>query len=123
MTDKHQDFMNQLNTAVFQSKGVTERWLRMAVKTAAAPSSEQLELGESPIPVVLRPYLNKVARYAYKVTDRDIETLKTQGYVDDAIFELTVSAAVGAGLGRLQRGLAALNGKPEIQRRVGNAPR
>lgn len=110
MSDKHQQLMTQLVTAVYHSKGVTERALRTVIRSAVAPGNNQLETGDSPIPMALRPYLNKVGRYAYKVTDRDIETLKTLGYSEEAIFELTVSAAVGAGLGRLQQGLTALNG-------------
>lgn len=110
MSDKHQEFMTQLAAAVFQSHGVTDRSLRNSIRLAVSPGSDQLETGECPVPAALRPYVQKVGRYAYKVTDRDIETLKDHGYSEEAIFELTVSAAVGAGLGRLQQGLAALNG-------------
>ena len=110
MKDKHQELMTQLITAVFQSKGVTDRSLRISIESAVAPGSDQLETSDSPIPAPLRPYLRKVGRFAYKVSDRDIESLKSQGYSEEDIFELTVSAAVGAGLGRLRQGLAALNG-------------
>ena len=109
MTVKHEDLMAQLVSAVYQGKGVTDQALRGAIRTAVAPGSDELEAGDSPIPAVLRPYLHKVGRYAYKVTGRDVEKLKGQGYSEDAIFELTVSAAVGAGLGRLRQGLAALS--------------
>jgi alkylhydroperoxidase family enzyme len=54
------------------------------------------------------PYLDKVRRHAYKVTDRDVEELKAAGYSEDEIFEHTVSAAVAAGLERLDAGLRAL---------------
>jgi len=109
MPDKHQHLMAQLITAVYQSKGVTRRALRTAIGSAFAPGINQLETGDGSIPVALKPYLNKVGCYAHRVTDGDIETLKSLGYSEEAIFELTVSAAVGAGLGRLQQGLAALN--------------
>ncbi len=108
MTNNHQEFMTQLTTAVFQSNGVTDRSLRLSIESAVAPGSDQFETGHSSIPATLRTYLKKVSRYAYKVTDRDIESLKAQGYSEAAIFELTISAAVGAGLGRLNHGLAAL---------------
>lgn len=107
--NRHQEFMSQLIAAVYLGKGVTERSLRMAIKSAVTPGSDKLETGDSAIPVALKPYLSKVGRHAYKVTDRDIQTLKAGGYSEEAIFELTVSAAVGAGLGRLQQGLTALN--------------
>ena len=37
--------------------------------------------------------------------------LQGAGGADDAIFEITIAAAVGAALGRLERGLAALRGE------------
>jgi hypothetical protein len=110
MRDKRQKFMTQLVTAVYHGKGVTDRSLRAAIKGAVVPGADKLDSNDSPVAVALRPYLNKVSHYAYKVTDRDIEALKTQGYSEEAIFELTISAAVGAGLSRLNQGLAALNG-------------
>ena len=51
------------------------------------------------------PYLEKVRRNAYKVTDGDLEALKSAGYSEDDIFEQTVSVAVAAGLERLEAGL------------------
>ena len=54
------------------------------------------------------PYLDKVRRNAYKVTDEDIQALKDAGYADDVIFEQTVSVAVAAGLERLKAGLEVL---------------
>ena len=54
------------------------------------------------------PYLDKVRRNAYKVTDEDVQALKDSGYSEDVIFEQTVSVAVAAGLERLKAGLEAL---------------
>src|SRR2546421_227979 len=52
------------------------------------------------------------ARYAaYTATDEDLAALQRAGHSDDALFEVTVSAALGAALARLERGLAALRGK------------
>jgi len=45
---------------------------------------------------------------AYKVTDADVEELKAAGHSEDEILEQTVSAAVAAGLLRLEAGLKAL---------------
>src|SRR5439155_17598388 len=63
------------------------------------------------IPAALAAYVDKVARHAYQVTDEDLGALQRAGTSDDALFEVTVSAALGAALGRLERGLAALRGK------------
>lgn len=61
-----------------------------------------------PAPPELAPYLEKVRLHASKVTDRDIDQLRALGFSEDEIFEHTVSAAVAAGLERLDAGLAAL---------------
>jgi alkylhydroperoxidase family enzyme len=63
---------------------------------------------DRPAPFDFAPYLDKVRRHAYKVTDRDVQALKDAGHSEDEIFEQTVSAAVAAGLERLEAGLKAL---------------
>jgi alkylhydroperoxidase family enzyme len=63
---------------------------------------------ERPAPPELAPYLEKVRRHAFQVTDADVQRLKDAGFTEDEIFEHTVSAAVAAGLERLEAGLAAL---------------
>lgn len=59
-------------------------------------------------PAELASYLEKVRLHAYKVTDADVQQLKDAGFSEDEIFEETVAAAVGAGLARLEAGLATL---------------
>jgi alkylhydroperoxidase family enzyme len=71
------------------------------VRVAGAP--------ERAAPAELSDYLEKVRLHAYKVTDRDIEELKSAGLSEDEIFEQTVSAAVAAGLERLDAGLGTLS--------------
>jgi hypothetical protein len=53
-------------------------------------------------------YMAKVRDHAYRVTDTDIEQLKAAGYGEDEIYEVTVSAAVGAALCSLDAGLRRL---------------
>lgn len=72
-----------------------------ALRTAARP--------QLPAPPELAAYLEKVRLHAYKVTDADVEALKTAGFSEDEIFEHTVAAAVAAGLVRLDAGLATLS--------------
>jgi alkylhydroperoxidase family enzyme len=57
-------------------------------------------------------YLEVVRRHAYRVTDEDVERLRDAGLDDDAIFELTVAAALGAGVERLRVGLSLLGREP-----------
>ena len=63
---------------------------------------------ERPAPPDFATYLDKVRTLAYRVTDADVQALKDAGYSEDQIFEHTVSAAVAAGLARLEAGLASL---------------
>ena len=57
---------------------------------------------------VLGHAANKVVFESYKVVDRDFEALNDAGYSDDAIVDITLAAAAGAAMARLQKGLAAL---------------
>jgi alkylhydroperoxidase family enzyme len=59
-------------------------------------------------PADFAPYLDKVRRHAYQVTDRDVQALKDAGYSEDVIFEQTASVAVSAGLERLAAALEVL---------------
>jgi alkylhydroperoxidase family enzyme len=60
----------------------------------------------------LAGYVNMVRRQAYRITDEDVQRLRDVGLDDDAIFELTVAAALGAGAERLQVGLSLLGREP-----------
>ena len=51
---------------------------------------------------------DKIHRHAYKVTDDDIASAQTK-YGDDQMFEIVISAALGASAKRLRVGLAALD--------------
>jgi alkylhydroperoxidase family enzyme len=57
---------------------------------------------------VAQSYAETVRRHAYRVTDADVEALRAGGLSEDEIFELTVSAAVAAGLERLEAGLRVI---------------
>ena len=56
--------------------------------------------GHAPRPLLL-PYLDKVRRRAYAITDRDVAELKAAGASEDQIFEATIAAATEEGLRRL----------------------
>lgn len=89
------------------NRGVTSPDLRRAIESYAANLSAGRQ--EAPIfPPELEAYVRKVTLYAYKVTDEDIASLKELNYTEDDLFEITISAALGAGRTRLECGLAAL---------------
>ena len=58
-------------------------------------------------PADLQSLVDKIHRHAYKVTDDDI-ALAQKNYNDDQMFEIVVSAALGASRNRLLAGLKAL---------------
>jgi alkylhydroperoxidase family enzyme len=60
------------------------------------------------LPDAATRYVEKVRRHAYRVVDADVEALREAGLDEEAIFELTLAAALGAGLERLEAGRAAL---------------
>ena len=62
----------------------------------------------SGVPADLRPLIDKIERHAYKVSDEDIAKAQAK-YGDDSMFEIIVSAALGAADKRLRIGLAALD--------------
>ena len=107
----HSQHVQRIVEAVLNTAGDTQPSLRRTVEARAA------ELGGRPagesreeIPLDLADYVDKVALHAYKTTDADIEGLRKAGYSEDAIFEITLSAAVGAGMARFERGMAVMRG-------------
>ena len=99
--DRHEPLMESLSEAVLETPGDLDPALRRTITAYAG--GEEAELPEE-----LRTYLDKVARHAYKVVDADLDRLRELGYSEDAIFELTLAAALGAARARLEAGLAAL---------------
>ena len=96
MQGRHAEVFRRVHDAVLGDAGALPRATRLALATGSG------------IPPELEAYAHKVARHAYRVTDRDVDALRAAGYDDDAIFEVTVSVALGAGLHRRDVGLAAL---------------
>ena len=92
-----------IETAVLTTPGLTGRSQREAILRGAAAACGLADPAD--LPADLAPLLDKIWRNAYKVVDRDVEALLAAGHADDALFELIVSAAAGAGLARLRRGL------------------
>ncbi len=110
MHHQHDANTRRLVEAVLTSPGETDLALRRAVEAYAAELGGRPDEQADKLPVELATYVNKVALHAYKTTDEDTEALRQAGYSEDAIFEITLSAALGAGMARLERGLAVLKG-------------
>jgi alkylhydroperoxidase family enzyme len=106
--DSHAAYTQRLIEAVLSSPGDTEPSVRRAVAALSAQPGGRLTSNVDAVPPELISYIKKVALHAYKITGEDVEMLLQAGYTEDAIFEITLSAALGAGMARLERGLAAL---------------
>jgi alkylhydroperoxidase family enzyme len=95
--------MDEVARAILKTAGDADLELRRAVAAFAGGDEAQ------DLPDDLRPYIEKVTRNAYKVTDGDVDRLRKAGYSEDAIFELTLAAALGAARSRLDAGLRAMD--------------
>jgi alkylhydroperoxidase family enzyme len=110
--ERHMPLVANLAKSILTTPGDTDPALRQAVEARTAEIGGRR--GQPPageIPEALRAYVDKVAHHAYKVTDGDLDALKQAGYSEDAIFEITLSAALGASRSRMERALAALRGE------------
>jgi alkylhydroperoxidase family enzyme len=108
--DRYRAARQRLHNAILCTPGSTHPDLRQQVATQSRQLSGCLPDEPLQVPSELVSYTQKVARNAYKVIDRDIELLQEAGYSEEAIFEITLSAAFGAGMARLDCGLMALKG-------------
>lgn len=110
MPDRYSTLRQSLIDGVLTTPGDTTPDLRRRVEARAAQHAGIERQESTEVPVELAGYLDKTALHAYKVMDEDIQALKDKGYSEDAILELTLSVALGSGMSRLERGLAALKG-------------
>ena len=93
--DPHASLRDRVLGRVLEGPGETDPALR---KAAAAGRG---------VPGDLQPLVDKIHHHAYRVTDEDIASLRAK-YGDDRMFEIVVSAALGASRRRLMAGLEAL---------------
>jgi hypothetical protein len=95
MNDPHATLRDAVLRQVLSGPGESDA----AIRRAAADNAG--------VPEELRSLVTKVHKHAYKVTDDDIAKLQTT-FGDDRLFEIIVSAALGASSKRLLAGLNAL---------------
>ncbi len=96
IADPHASLRDRVLDSVLQGAGESDP----AIRQAAADGSG--------VPADLQALVDKIHRHAYKVTDDDIARAQAK-YGDDQMFEIVVSAALGASRNRLLAGLEALN--------------
>ena len=95
-TDPHAALRDRVLDGVLAGPGESDPAIRRA---AAARGG---------VPGDLQALVGKIHDHAYKVTDEDVARLQPT-YGDDRLFEVIVSAALGAAHQRLLAGLAALD--------------
>lgn len=93
--DPHAELRDRVLDSVLRGPGESDPALRMSVAE------------RENVPDDLKDLIDKIHRHAYKVTDEDIAGLQKR-YSDDKLFEIVVSAALGASRQRLISGLEAL---------------
>jgi alkylhydroperoxidase family enzyme len=104
------DKIRRLVNAFLTCAGKTTPALRRAIEADGARLAGWERKDEGAVPEALSTYAEKVALHAYKIVDEDVEEMKRAGYSEDEIFEITLGAALGASLARLERGLTLLDG-------------
>jgi len=95
IADPHAKLRDQVLKSVLEGPGESDSALRQAVADGRDVAGD------------LQSLVDKIHRHAYKVTDEDIAKAQAK-YGDDQMFEIVVSAALGASRQRLMAGLRAL---------------
>lgn len=95
-TDPHANLRDLVLHNVLEGPGETNPTLRKSVAEATF------------VPKDLKALVDKIHGHAYKVTDEDIARPQAK-YGDDQMFEIVVSASLGASRIRLLAGLQALD--------------
>lgn len=93
--DPHAALRDRVTATVLDGPGIAPQ----ALRRAAAAGRD--------LPPELQPLVDKVRAHAYRVTDEDVARGQAK-HGDDAMFEVVVSAALGAAHDRLTAGLRAL---------------
>jgi alkylhydroperoxidase family enzyme len=93
--DPHAELRERILRSVLDGRGDTDSAMRHA---AAAGRG---------VPAELQGLVEKIHMHAYRVTDEDVARVQSK-YSDDQLFEVVVSAALGASQRRLVAGLDAL---------------
>ncbi|HVV85340.1 MAG TPA: hypothetical protein VHE35_19895 [Kofleriaceae bacterium] len=76
--------------------------------TALPAETRRAALERGALAPELAAYVDKVESNAAGLRDEDVARLKEAGLDEEQIFELTLAAALGAGLRRMEAALAAL---------------
>jgi len=94
--DPHAPLRDAALRSVLEGPGQADAAVRQAAAEGVGSSAE------------LQALVDRIDRHAYRVTDEEIARLQAV-HGDDRLFEIIVSAALGASRRRLEAGLRALD--------------
>jgi hypothetical protein len=94
MDDRFASFRDATAAALLKSPGTTPQELRQAIANGNPPPE-------------LKTLVEKIRTRAYTVTDQDVDALRSR-YTEDQLFEIIVSAVLGAASDRLAAAHRAL---------------
>jgi alkylhydroperoxidase family enzyme len=98
---RHAKQLAALLQAVLESPGATDPAVRHAVYRGESQSAP------------VGAYVEQIRSQSYRIGDEDVQRLLASGLSQDAVFELTVAAALGAAAERLEAGLRAMHAMRE----------
>lgn len=93
---RHADRIAALQRAILETPGATDRSERLAAEAGQATGTPA------------DAYLAKVRTESYRIIDADVDALRTAGIPEDAIFELTLAAALGEATRRFDRAVSMM---------------
>jgi alkylhydroperoxidase family enzyme len=96
VVDRHADAVSAIRDAVLTTPGATDAATRQGAFLGGGDREP------------LAGYVAKVREASHRIRDADFAALRAVGLSEDAIFELTLAAALGAAGRRLDAGLRAL---------------
>ena len=95
-------------TSVEVRRAVSERVTSRVLQRPDAPAGTASVPDNALLSAEMMAYVDSVAERSDDVTTVQVDALRDAGLSEDAIFELTVVAAVARGTAQLQRGIDAL---------------
>jgi hypothetical protein len=96
MHDRHGVFADGLRQRIFDGAGSLAPTVRQSLASGVGEPDDLASFGAT------------VRRSAHQVEDSHVAHLATAGYTGDQVYEATISAALGAGMIRLDAGMRAL---------------
>ena len=101
--------MYQLGHSLMMSPGDTNPMLRKCIiDYVVSRTLDHVHNPNLPDEIVLT-LVDKITFASYSIEDEDVAMLRSHGWSDDAIYEIILSAAYGAGLARMQTLYSLLN--------------